>query len=96
MPPAPPRVVAERQAVAAGVQQPVGQAAGDAGAVRDVLAVGDDQIELQLGPQRLHVRLDGAQARGSEHVSQEQDPHGIAGTGVGRSSMCAWLPASAV
>ena len=91
-----PRVVAEGQAVAAGGEQALGEPARDAGAVGHVLAVRDHQVELELGPQGLHVRLHGAQPGRAEHVSEEEDPRGIASTGVGRSSMCAWLPASAV
>src|SRR5437868_13559516 len=45
---APERVVAERDDVRAGGEQPVGEPAGDAGAVGDVLAVHDADVEVEL------------------------------------------------
>jgi hypothetical protein len=41
-------VVAERHDVGARVQQPVGELAGDAGAVGDVLAVDDADVDAKL------------------------------------------------
>ncbi len=50
----------------------------------------------ELLAERAHVRLHGSQAGRAEHVAEEEDPHGMVSGDACRSSMCAWLPASAV
>ena len=51
-------MVAERDHVDAGGVQALGEPAGDAGAVGEVLAVCDDEADVALGPQARYVLLD--------------------------------------
>ena len=79
----------------------VGEPVGDAGAVGGVLAVGDDEVELELLAQARDERLDRFAAGPAEDVRDEEQPHrgaparyGIAGAVAGSTRMLAPLPAS--
>ena len=101
-------MVAERDAVDAAREDLVGQAVGDAGAVGGVLAVRDDEIEVELLAQARDERLDRLATGAPEDVRDEQQPHrgnpllsalsrrhyGIAGAVAGSTRMLAPLPAS--
>jgi hypothetical protein len=86
-------VVAERDHVGAGGEQPVGELRGDAGAVGRVLAVDDREVGCELLAQRGQALLDGAPAGGAEDVGKEEEPQELA---AGRISTVTWLPASFV
>ena len=82
----------------------VGQAVGDAGAVGGVLAVRDDEVEVELLAQARDERLDRLATGAPEDIGDEQQPHrgnpllvggyGIAGAVAGSTRMLAPLPAS--
>ena len=67
-------MVAERDRVRAGCEQPVGQLARDARAVGGVLAVDDADVHVELFAQSGQALLDRAAAGGSEDVCEEEDP----------------------
>jgi hypothetical protein len=89
-------VVAERDHVRAGGEQPVGELAGDPGAVGGVLAVDDADVGAELLAQRRQALLDGDAPRRPEDVGEEEDPQFRTSAAEGRTSTDTWLPASFV
>jgi hypothetical protein len=69
-------VVAERDHVGPGGEQPVGQAGRDPRAVGDVLAVDDAEPDAVLLLQRGQALLDRLPARSAEDVGDEEDSQG--------------------
>jgi len=69
-------VVAERDHVGSGREQPVGQARRDARPVGDVLAVDDAEADALLLLQPGQVLLDRLPACGAEDVGDEEDSQG--------------------
>ena len=80
-------MVAERHDVGAGAEQPVGELAGDAGAVGDVLAVDDAYVRGKLVAQAGQPFFDGAATRDSEDVGEEEDSQLRTSTAAVRSSI---------
>jgi hypothetical protein len=70
-----PDVVAGRQDVGARGEQLLGKLCGYAHAVRDVLAVHDAKVRLELVTKLGEARLDGPSAGWPEHVSEKEDAH---------------------
>ena len=70
-----PRVVAEREGVGACGEQPLGEARRDADAVRDVLAVDDADVDVELLAQAGQQLLDRVTTRTPDDVSDEEDLH---------------------
>ena len=94
-----PDPVPERDHVGAGGEQALGDLRGDPPAVGGVLAVDDAEVHRELLAQRGEPRLEGAPARGAEHVAHEEDPqrrYRIASVAAGCTSTRTWLPASFV
>jgi hypothetical protein len=79
-------VVAERDHVRAGREQPVGELGRDAGAVGDVLAVDDAEVDAELITQRRQAFLDGAPPGDAEDVREKEDPQLRTSDADGRSS----------
>ena len=96
MPVAAERVVPERDDVRAGGEQTVGELAGDACAVGDVLAVDDAHVDAELVAQRRQALLDREPPGRAEHVREEEDPQFRTSAAEGRTSTDTWLPASFV
>jgi len=71
-----PDVVAERDRVGPGREQPVGQARRDARPVGDVLAVDDAEADAVLLLQRGQALLDRLPACGAEDVGDEENDQG--------------------
>ena len=69
----PPGVVAEREHVGAGCEQPLGEARGDAGPVGDVLRVDDAEADPELFLQRRQPFLDRRPPGRAEDVRDEED-----------------------
>ena len=69
------RVVAERDGVCPGGEQGVAEARGDAPPVGDVLAVHDDEIEIELVAQAGNETLHRLAAWTPDDVRDEEDPH---------------------
>jgi hypothetical protein len=69
-------VVAERDRVGPGRQQPLCQPRRDPGPVGDVLAVDDTEVDVVLLPQPGQALLDRLPARGAEDVGDEEDLQG--------------------
>ena len=90
------RVVAERDRVRARRKQLVGELAGDARAVGDVLAVDDAEVDVELLAQAGQPLLDREPAGRSEHICEEEDPQLRASAADGRTSIETWSPASFV
>jgi hypothetical protein len=89
-------VVAERDHVGTRGEQLVGELAGDAGSVGDVLPVDDAQVGAQLVAQAVQALLDGAAARDAEDVGEEEESQLRTSDAAERSSIETWLPASFV
>jgi hypothetical protein len=70
-----PDVVAERDHVDARFEQPAGELRRDPDPVGRVLAVGDDEVEVELVAQPGQQLLDRAHARTAVHVSDEENSH---------------------
>jgi hypothetical protein len=87
-------VVPERHDVRAGGEQLVGELAGDAGAVRRVLAVDDAEVGAELLAQRRQSLLDGAPAGDAEDVREEEDPQFRTRDADWRMVTDTWSPAS--
>jgi hypothetical protein len=66
-------VVAERDHVGAGGEEPVGELRRDPRAVRDVLAVDDRDVGAELLLQRRQALLDGVAAGDAEDVCEEEE-----------------------
>jgi hypothetical protein len=66
-------VIAEREHVGSGREQPLGQPRRDPGAVGDVLAVDDAEADVQLLLQRPETLLERGAAGGAEDVGDEED-----------------------
>ncbi len=73
----PPGVIAERDHVRAGGEEPLGELRRDPHAVGDVLAVQDAEADAVLLPQVAQARLDGVAAGRADHVSDEEDPQRV-------------------
>jgi hypothetical protein len=69
-------VVAERDHVGAGREQPLGEARSDPRAVGHVLAVDDAEADAVLLLQGGQALLDGVSAGGAEDVGDEEDDQG--------------------
>jgi hypothetical protein len=91
-----PRVIAERDRVGAGAEDPVGQLRGEAGAVGGVLGVGDAEVRSELVLQSRQPVLERACPRRAKDVGNEEDLYGIASVAAGWTSMATWFPASCV
>jgi hypothetical protein len=89
-------VVAEGDDVGARAQQPVGELRRDPGAVGDVLAVDDAQIDVELLAQPGQSLVDRTATRRAEDVCEENDPQFRTSDAAGRSSIETWLPSSFV
>jgi hypothetical protein len=89
-------VVAERDHVGARAEQTVGELRRDAGPVRDVLAVDDAEIGLELVAERGEAVLDGAAPGDAEDVGEEEDSQLRTSAAAERISTETWLPASFV
>jgi hypothetical protein len=89
-------VVSERDHVGARGEDPVGELAGDPGAVGGVLAVDDADVRAELVAQRGQAFLDGAPAGDAEDVGEEEDSQFNTSDAAGRSSTETWLPESFV
>jgi hypothetical protein len=87
-------VVPERDHVDARGEQLVGELRRDAEPVGRVLAVGDDEIEVELFTKARQPLLDGAQAWAPVYVCDEEELQGIAKLAAGCTSNEAWFPAS--
>ena len=89
-------VVAERDDVDAGREQLVGVLRRDADPARRVLAVGDDEVEVELFTKAREPLLDRAQAGPAVYVCNEEELQGVARLAAGCTSNEAWFPASCV
>jgi hypothetical protein len=89
-------VVAERDDVGAGGQQPLRELRRQPAAVGRVLAVDDAEVRAELLAQGGQPLLDGAAAGGTEDVCDEEDFQGRASVAAGRTSSERWFPASCV
>jgi hypothetical protein len=89
-------VIAERHHVGAGAQELVGELRGDARAVRDVLAVDDAEVDVELLPERVQAFLDGTPAGDAEDVREKEESQFRTSDAAGRSSIDTWLPESFV
>ena len=99
----PERVVAQRDQVDPGGQQPVGQPAGDAHPSAAFSALAMTMSISRSARRRGQPLLDHAPAGRREDVCDEQDPHALDQAraaarrrGRGQSSIATWLPASDV
>jgi hypothetical protein len=79
-------VVAERDHVRAGGEEPVGELARDARAVGDVLAVDDADIRSELVAQCRQPLFDGAPSGDAEDIGQEENFQLRTSDAEGRSS----------
>ena len=70
---APPRVVAERDHVDARREQPVGDPRSEPDPVGRVLAVGNDEVDVELVAQGRQPLLDRAVSRRAVDVGDEED-----------------------
>ena len=70
-----PGVVAERQAVGAGVEQLARRGLGDAEAGGGVLGVDDDELQAQAPAQAGQVVGEAVAARAADHVAEEGQAH---------------------
>ena len=89
-------MVAEREHVGAGSEQPVGELRRDARTVGDVLAVDDADVGAELLAQAGQAFLEGAPAGDAEDICEEEDSQFRTSVAAGRSSIETWLPASFV
>ncbi len=69
-------MVAERDRVRAGGEQPVGQARRDPDPVRDVLAVDDADVDPELLAETGQEAFDRVAAGPADDVADEEDAHG--------------------
>ncbi len=91
------RVVAERDCVRPGGEQGVGETRGDASPVGDVLAVHDDEIELELSAHAWNETLHRLAAWTPDDVRDEEDPHAYGDRpGAGSTESSALSPPSEV
>jgi hypothetical protein len=89
-------VVPERHDVGPRGEKLVRELAGDAGAVRDVLAVDDAEIGVELVAETRQPLLDGAAPGNPEDVCEKEKSQFRTSDAAGRSSTETWLPASFV
>jgi hypothetical protein len=93
---APPRVVAERDDVAARGEDLLRQLRRDPEPVGGVLAVDDAEVRGELLAQAGKQSFDGAHAGRAVHIGDEEEPYGSARVAAGWTSSETWLPASCV
>jgi hypothetical protein len=79
-------VVAERDHVGAGGEQPLGELRRDARSVGDVLAVDDADVGAELVAQARQPLLDGPPPGDAEDVGEEEDSQLSESVEAGRSS----------
>jgi len=89
-------VVAERDRVGAGGEQDVGELGRDPDAVRDVLAVDDADVGVELVAQAWQPRLDRVPASDAANVGEEKNSQFSTSDAAGRSVTDTWLPESFV
>jgi hypothetical protein len=89
-------MVAERDDVRAGLEQPVGDLRRDADAVRCVLAVENAEVDRELFTQPGEPLLDGDPAGPADDVGDEENLQGRASVAAGCTSIETWFPASCV
>ena len=89
-------MVAERDHVRAGGQNPVGELGRDPDSVRDVLAVDDAERGAELLPQRAQPLLERPPSRRADDVPDEEDLQRTESTAAGRTDSDTLLPASCV
>jgi hypothetical protein len=70
------RVVAQRDRVDSGREEPVGEARRDPDPVGDVLPVRDADVDLEIGAQRRQTLLERLPAGGPDDVGDEQNAQG--------------------
>ena len=75
-------MIAERDHIDAGCEHLVRELGRDADAVREVLAVEDAEIRVQLVAQRRKALLDGAPAGHTDRVCDEEDSHRVILSGL--------------
>jgi hypothetical protein len=85
-------VVAERERVGAGREQPLREPRCQPGAVGRVLAVDDAGVDLELVAQRGKQLLDRAPAGGAEDVRYVEKLQGVAAAVAWCTSTATWLP----
>ena len=91
-----PGVVAERDHVGAGGEDPLGELGRDPAPVGGVLAVDDAEVDAELLAQRGQAHFHGAPAGRSEDVGEEEDLYGTARVAAGLTCTATWLPESCV
>jgi hypothetical protein len=89
-------VVAEGDHVGARAQETLGELRRDARAVRDVLAVDDADVGVELVAQRRETLLDGTSTGDAEDVGQEEKSQFRTSDAAGRIVTETWFPASFV
>jgi hypothetical protein len=89
-------VVTESHDVRARAEQLVGELAGDARTVRDVLAVDDADVDAELLAERGQPPFDREPSRRAEDVCEEEKSQLSASAADGRTSIDTWSPASFV
>ena len=87
-------MVAERDHVRAGGEQPLRELRRDPDSVGDVLAVEDAEGDIELFAQARQPFLDRAAARRADDVSDEEDLQRSERVAAGRTSSETLLPAS--
>jgi hypothetical protein len=91
-----PDVVAERDDVGAGGEQPIGELGRDSPPVGGVLSVDDAEGRAELLAEPAQALLDRAAPRRAEDVGDEEELYGSDSVAAGRTSIVTWLPASCV
>jgi hypothetical protein len=89
-------VIAERDHVRAGLEQPRRELRRDPDAVGDVLAVDDAEADAELLPQAGEALRDRAAARRPDNIANEQKFQRTEGTAAGRTDSETLLPLSCV
>ena len=89
-------MIAERDHVGAGTQQPIGDLRRDSCAVRDVLAVDDADVRGVLLAQARQTLLDRVSPRDAEDVREKENLQFRTSVAAGRSSTETWFPESFV
>jgi Glycosyltransferase family 87 len=91
-----PCVVAQRDRVGAGAEDPLGQLGREARTVGGVLRIDDAEVRFELVPKSAQPVLERPCTRGAEDVGDEENLYGMARVAAGWTSMATWLPASCV
>ena len=81
------RVVAGRDHIGTGVQQPAGESGGQPDAVCRVLAVDDAELDAQLLANRWEVLLERPTSGGAEDIGEKEESQGSATLAAGTTSM---------